>query len=135
MHKAGIGFLLLLSGCMSQSGVKPLRPLQIPISAYLQAAPEKRAGSLMYESNCLLFREDGTGATLMPIWPYGSTFNGTAVLFHEPGKADQRLMVAEELVLEGQSADWADLPADVYQPFQRQCSAQPFYVSKARPAN
>jgi hypothetical protein len=134
MRKAGIGLFLLLSGCW-HSGVKPLKPLAIPLSTYLQAAPEKRAGSLMYENDCLLFREDGTGATLMPIWPYGSSFNGTAVLFHEPGKADQRLMVAEELVLEGQSADWANLPAEFYQPFQRRCSAPPFYVSKARPAN
>lgn len=89
----------------------------------------------MYEGGCLLFREDRTTLRLLPIWPDGSSFNGTAVTFHRPAKADQPIIIGEEFVLEGQSVPWPALASSAYVPFHHQCAAQPFFVSKVRPAN
>lgn len=135
MRKASFGLMLLLAGCVQQPGIKPLRPLDIPTAAYQAVVTAALSGTLMYESNCLLFRDDTNGAILLPVWPTGSTFNGTSLIFHEPGKAEQRVMVAESFLMSGQPLQWATLGAPTYQPFQRQCGAQPFFVSKVRPAN
>jgi hypothetical protein len=135
MRKVGLMIAALLGGCSSPSTVKPLRPLQIPTAPYQRVASSAQTGSLMYEAGCLLFRDENSGALLLPVWPAGSTFNGTAVLFHEPGKADQRLMVAEEFHMDGQPLEWAALTDPAFEPFQRTCPYQPFFVSRLRPAD
>jgi hypothetical protein len=89
----------------------------------------------MYEGGCLLFREDQTKAHFLPVWPTGSIFNGTAVTFHQPGKADQPVLIGEELVIEGQPSAWSALSPPTYAPFKQQCTAQPFLVSRIHPAD
>jgi hypothetical protein len=137
MRNAGLLAILLLGGCMSsQPRVRPLRPLEIATAPYREVATAATTGSLMYEGGCLLFHEEETGALVLPVWPAGSTFNGTAVLFHHPGKMDQRIVVAEEFQMAGQPVDWATLAGAAYQPVQHQCGAyQPFFVSEVRPAD
>ena len=136
MRKAILSVFALLQACASNAnGVHPLRPLEIPTAPYQPMVTAAFAGSLMYESNCLLFRDEATGAYFMPVWPTGSSFNGTALLFHQPGRADQRLMVAEEFLMQGQPVQWSVLGGEHYAPFLHQCGAQPFYVSTIRPAN
>lgn len=138
MRKATLSVLALLQACATTStggGVHPLRPLEIATAPYQGIVTAALPGSLMYEGNCLLFRDEATKSYLMPVWPIGSTFNGTAVLFHQPGKADQRIMVAEEFLMEGQPLRWSTLSGETYAPFLHQCGVQPFYVSSARPAN
>lgn len=129
--------LLLLAGCVSHgSAIRPLRPLEIATAPYRQVETAALAGSLIYEGGCLLFRDAQSGAILMPVWPAGSTFNGTAVTFHEPAKTDQRVMVAEQFLMSGQPLQWAALDASTYQPLQRQCGGyQPFFVASVRPAD
>jgi hypothetical protein len=135
MRKAWLIVAVLLSGCFARHGIRPLRPLEIATAPYQDVSTESRAGSLMYEGGCLLFRDAANGAILMPVWPAGSTFNGTAVLFHEPGKADQRVIIAEQFLMEGQSLQWTTLRAGTYVPFKHQCNYQPFFVSSMRPAD
>jgi hypothetical protein len=137
MRKMILFLFPLLSGCVNSvnGGVHPLRPLEIAMAPYQPTVTAALAGSLMYEGNCLLFRDEATKAYLMPVWPYGSTFNGTALLFHQPGKSDQRIMVAEEFLMEGQPLQWSTLSGAAYVPFLRQCGMQPFFVSSVRPAN
>jgi hypothetical protein len=135
MRKAGLLIGILLGGCVSHGGVRPLRPLEIATAPYHQVATTALTGSLMYEGQCLLFRDEQSGALLMPVWPDGSTFNGTAVLFHQPGKADQRVMVAEEFRMDGQPLQWTTLLGETYEPFQRVCGIQPFFVTRVRPAD
>lgn len=137
MRKAGF-FLIctLLAGCAPRPLIRPLKPQEIALAPYHEVVTAALAGSLMYEGDCLLFRDEATKAYLMPVWPYGSTFNGTAVLFHQPGKAEQRIMVAEEFVMEGQPLEWPRLPQSYFVPFQRQCPGfQPFFVASVRPAD
>jgi hypothetical protein len=134
MRKATL-CLLMLPGACASGGVHPLRPLEIATAPYHQTVTAALVGSLTYESDCLLFRDEATGAYVMPVWPIGSRFNGTALLFHEPGKADQRIMIAEAVMLEGQPLPWSTLSGAPYEPFHRQCAARPFFVSSARPAN
>ena len=126
---------LLLAGCMHAHGIRPLRPLELATAPYLDRVVEARSGSLMYEGGCLLFRDERTKQRLLPIWPDGSTFNGTSVTFHQPAKDDQRIIVGEEVVVGGQSAAWPSLATLAYQPFRHQCGAQPFFVSSVRPAD
>jgi hypothetical protein len=135
MRKTGLLLISLLGGCMSHQGVRPLRPLEIPTAPYHELATIALTGSLEYEAGCLLFHDDETGGLLLPVWPTGSTFNGTALQFHKPGKADQRIMVAEEFQMAGQPLQWTTLGAPTYQQFQRQCGAAPFFVSATRQAN
>jgi hypothetical protein len=136
MRKVAPTLLLLLQACAtSRGGVHPLRPLEIPTAPYQGFVTAALPGSLMYEGNCLLFRDEATKAYLMPVWPIGSTFNGTAILVHQPGKADQRIMVAEEFLMEGQPLRWSALSGAAYAPFLQQCGVQPFFVSSVRPAN
>jgi len=135
MRKAWLMVAVLLGGCLARHGIRPLRPLEIATAPYQDIATEARSGSLMYEGGCLLFRDAETGAILMPVWPAGSTFNGTAVLFHEPAKADQRVIIAEQFLMGGQPLQWTTLRAGTYVPFQHQCNYQPFFVTSVRPAD
>jgi hypothetical protein len=121
---------------MNHGGIRPLRPLEIATAPYHEVATTAFTGSLMYEGGCLLFRDDASGAILLPVWPVGSIFNGSALLFHEPGKADQWVAIAQEFVMYGQPLAWPTLGAPVYQPFHQECGGyQPFFVSAVRPAN
>ena len=136
MRKMMLPAIALLEACsMNGNGVHPLRPLQIATAPYQSTVTAALAGSLMYEGNCLLFRDEETKTYVMPVWPYGSSFNGTGVLFHQPGKTDQRIMVAEEFLMEGQPLQWSTLSGRTYAPFLNQCGMQPFFVSSVRPAN
>jgi hypothetical protein len=135
MRKSGLVVLLVLGGCVQSRGVRPLRPLELATAPYLDAVTDARTGSLMYEGGCLLFRDDDSAARLLPVWPLGSVFNGTSVIFHQPAKSDQRIVVGEEFVMEGKVAGWPGLQGATYLPFQHQCAAQPFFVSKVRPAD
>ena len=90
-----------LGSCVSPS-VHSLKPLEIATAPYEGIPTEGLTGSLMYEGDCLLFRDEGNHLQLMPVWPDGSTFNGTSVTFHEPGKAEQRIIIGEEFRMEGQ---------------------------------
>jgi hypothetical protein len=136
MRKVEIAMVLALAGCAPQPLIRPLKPLEIALAPYQDVVTAALPGSLMYENNCLLFRDEASKAYLMPIWPVGSSFNGTAVLFHQPGKAEQHVLVAEEFVMEGQPLQWSRLSPTYYEPFQRQCSGvQPFFVTSVRPAN
>jgi hypothetical protein len=124
----------LLTGCVS-NGVPPLRPLEIATAPYRGITTTALTGTLMYEGGCLLFRDEGNRIQLMPVWPDGSSFNGTSVTFHEPGKAEQRIIVTEEVVLEGQPLQWSSLPGARIAVYQRQCGRQPFAVLHVHPAN
>jgi hypothetical protein len=125
---------LLVGGCASP-GVHPLRPLEIPTAPYNGIATAALTGSLMYEGGCLLFRDDNHRVQLVPVWPDGSTFNGTSVIFHEPGRADQRIVVGEEILLEGQPVQWSRVPGSRVVLHQRRCGREPFVVLGVRPAN
>ena len=81
------------------------------------------------------FRDHQNTAHLMPVWPEGSIFNGTSVIFHQPGKADQPVVIGEEFVMSGQPVMWSGLSGQIYSPFQHQCSAAPFMVASVRPAD
>ena len=138
MRLAGlIALALLQTSCATypRHGIRPLRPLELATAPYQEAVTASLTGTMMYESGCLLFRDDQTRAVLLPVWPTGSIFNGTAVIFHRPGKADQPLFVGEEFVMEGRPVQWPALAAFDYSPFAHQCAARPFLVSRVRPAN
>lgn len=137
MRKVGLLAVLMLGGCMSNHpAVRPLRPLEIATAPYQPLATTALTGTLMYEGDCLLFRNDQSGAILMPVWPAGSSFNGTALLYHLPGKSDQWVVVNQELLLKGQPIHWTTLEGAPYQPLHHQCGAYaPFFVSEIRPAD
>ena len=125
---------LLLAGCAS-TGVHPLRPLEIPTAPYTGITTAALTGSLMYEGGCLTFRDDDFRHRLVPVWPDGTVFNGTSVIFHEPGRADQRLVIGEEILLEGQPLQWGRVPGPRTALHQQQCGGEPFAVLGVRPAN
>jgi len=134
MRNAALVFLLL-SGCATTPGIRPLRPLELATGPYVQTAAEADVGSLMYEGGCLIF-SDGTEPTwLLPIWPDGTLFNGSLVTFHQPAKDEQRVAVGQEFVMEGQPVTWEQLPNARYASFRRQCRVRPFIVSSVRPAD
>ena len=136
MRKAGLVVFMALSACTHHPMVRPLRPLEIATAPYQDVATTALTGTLMYEGGCLLFRDEGSGAILMPVLPAGSSFNGTAISYHLPGKADQWVAVAEEVVLYGQPLQWRTLSGPDYQPVQNQCGAYPpYFVTRVRPAN
>src|SRR6476469_8364883 len=125
MRKAGLLALRLLSACTTTSGnrIRPLRPLELAVAPYRERVTATPTGTLMYEGGCLLFRDEAKPARLLPVWPIGSVFHGTSVIFHHPGKSDQRIVIGEEFVMEGQRGDWAALPPATFLPFQHQCGA------------
>lgn len=125
---------LLVGACAQNSGIRRLGPFEVATAPYADVVASAHAGSLMREGGCVLFRDDATGAHLLPVWPTGSDFNGESILFHEPGKSDQRVVIAQEFVMSGRPIAWTDLPAD-YAPFRQQCGSVPFLVSKVRPAD
>ena len=135
MRKEALLALVVLQGCASHTGVRPLRPLELATARYQDVSGTALTGSLLYEDGCLLFRDEESKTLLLPIWPAGSTFNGTSVIFHEPAKADQRLIIGEEIAIQGQAYAWSSLAHDYYQTFERQCSVGPFVVGHVRPAN
>lgn len=137
MRKAGLLLLLALGGCMhNEPKIRPLRPLEIATAPYQPMATTALAGSLMYEGGCLLFRDEGSGALLMPVWPAGSSFNGTSLTYHLPGKADQFVAVAQQELIYGQPLEWGKFGEGFYLPFEHQCGAYaPFFVTNVRPAN
>lgn len=136
MRKAGLIAVLMLGGCMNNGGIRPLRPLEIPTAPYHDVATTALTGSLMYEGDCLLFRDEQSRLLLLPVWPAGSLFNGTALLYHQPGKDDQWVAVSQEVLLYGQPLQWPTLGTPAYQPFHEDCGPyQPFFVTAVRPAN
>lgn len=81
MRKVGLLILLLLEGCMSDHPkIRPLRPLEIATAPYQDVATTVLTGTLMYEGDCLIFRDEKSRQLLTPVVPDGSTFNGS----HEP---------------------------------------------------
>lgn len=121
-------------GCASSlhHGIRPLRPLELATAPYEGTVTSSFNGSLMYENGCLLLRVD-RGGYVLPVWPDGSIFNGTSVIFHQPGKANQPVMVAQQVQIDGRPTPWTQLPG--YVPFEHQCEAEPFLVSSVRPAD
>ena len=134
LRRSALFSLLLLQACAG-NGVRPLRPLELATAPYEDIISSSVTGSLMHEGGCLIFRDEETKAHYVPVWPVGSVFNGTSVIFHEPAKADQRIVIGEEFLMEGRPAEWAEIANDYYDRFQRQCGAEPFFVSAVRPAN
>ena len=128
--------LLLLQACVSSSSVRPLRDYEIATGPYHELAAKHFVGSLMYEGRCLLFDGEGGSVRLLPIWPSGTRFEESLVTFHQPGKSDQRVVIGEEVRLDGVPAQWSELDSRLYAPFRQQCGwAQPFFVSGLAPAN
>ena len=127
--------LCLLPACAAnQAGIRPLRPLELATAPYQGTVTTAHTGSLMYEGGCLLFLDGRTGARLFPVWPQGSVFNGTSVIFHAPGKAEQPILVSQQFVMEGRPLPWRELLGG-YAPFEHQCATLPFMVSKVGPAD
>jgi hypothetical protein len=135
MKRLFIAAALVLGGCVSEHHLHPLRPLEIVTAPYYGSPTAGFTGSLMYEGDCLLFRGEGNHLQLMPVWPDGSTFNGTSVTFHEPGKAEQRIIVGEEFRMDGLPLHWANVPNPRAGVFARQCGREPFAVLGVHPAN
>ena len=137
MRRAGLVAIVMLAGCVSNHlAVRPLRPLEIATAPYQPLATTALSGSFMYEGGCLLFRDDESESLLMPVLPSGSSFNGNALLFHLPGKADQWLAVSQEVLIYGQPIQRQALIAPTYAPIEQQCGAYaPFFVNHVRPAN
>jgi hypothetical protein len=134
MKRALSALALVLGGCATHS-LHPLRPLEIPTAPYNGIPTAALTGSLMYEGGCLLFRDEGNRIQLMPVWPDGSSFNGTSVTFHEPGKTEQRIIVGEEFLMEGQPIQWGRVQNLRAPAFAEQCARQPFAILGVHPAN
>ena len=132
MRTAAIVAFLALGACVDRGGIRPLQPLEIPMIPYRDVAATTMTGSLMYEGGCLLFRDERSRALLLPVWPEGTRFSGTALFYHLPGKSDQMVAVAQELLLYGEPVRWDVL---AYRPFRGHCPYPPFFVSNVRPAD
>ena len=135
MRKAILVGLLMMSGACASNGVRPLRAYEIATGPYHAAVNEQIVGSLMYEGGCLLFVNEDRTRQLLPIWPTGTLFQESMVTFHQPAKADQRIIIGEEIRLDGEPADWSQLDADRYAPFRHQCPGEAFFVGAVAPAN
>lgn len=128
------GFAFLALGACAGGGVHPLKPLNLPTVPYVEgAAVEAIAGSLTFDDGCLLFRAKG-GERLLPLWPRGSVFNGTSLMFHRPGKTDRPLLVNEELLLSGERLPTTYVQAN-FADYAQRCGGVPFFVAKVRPAD
>ena len=126
--------LMLLVGCAS-GGVQPLKPLEIATEPYSGLGIANGTGTLAYEGNCLSFWDDEHKAMWVPVWPIGTTFNGTSIIFHRPGRADQPFVLGQEVQISGQPLDWPKVPGARAPLFARQCAGIPFAVADVRPAN
>ena len=135
MRKAAFLTILALGGCVSDHPrIRPLHPLEIATAPYDDVAGTPLTGTLMYEGGCLIFRDEKSRVLLTPVMPTGSSFNGSALLFHLPGKSDQWVAVNQEVLLYGEPISWSALADEA--PVQRQCGAfSPFFVSAVRPAD
>ena len=134
MRKFCLIGLLLLQGCAS-IGVRPLRPNELAIAPYREHGDQSFVGSLMYEGGCLLFEDEGKTVRVLPVWPTGSTFEESLITFHKPGKAEQRVMVGEEIRLQVELMDWPGAQDPRLAPFEHQCGSRPFFVTAMTPAN
>ena len=135
--KYGAVAAIALSGCATNrpNAYRPLRPLELATAPSSGVMTSAVTGSLSYEGGCLMIQPDESKAPVFPIWPQGSTFNGTSVIFHQPGKADQPLVIGQEARIEGRAMAWSALPDARYRPFEHQCGGSPFLVSGIRPAD
>lgn len=129
--------LAALTGCMANrpEPIRPVRALDIPRSAYDGNVVEQLTGTLAYEHECLMFRDDNGGPLLTPVWPEGSSFDGTSVKYHEPGRVEEPILIAQHFVMGGRRVAWRQLASPAYAPFQNQCRGAPFLVSAIRPAD
>lgn len=134
MRKVILVGLLLLAGCTS-TGIRSLRPNELATAPYQERGAQSLVGSLMYEGGCLLFENEDKTMRVLPVWPTGSTFEESLITFHQPGKAEQRVMVGEEIDLRGETLEWAAIPDRRLAPFEHQCGAKPFFVTAMSPAN
>lgn len=126
--------LVLLAGCAS-TGIRPLRPNELAVAPYHERGEESFVGSLMYEGGCLLFEDEGKTTRLLPVWPIGSTFEESLITFHQPAKAEQRVMVGQEIRLQGEALNWSSVQDGNLAPFEHQCGSKPFFVTAMAPAN
>jgi hypothetical protein len=134
MRKVGL-VVVLLAGACAAPAIRPLHPDEIAVAPYHSAVKEQLVGSLLYENGCLLFTNEDRSRQLLPVWPAGSEFQESMLTFHQPAKAEQRVIVGEEVRLDGEAGDWSQLDPRLYAPFRHQCAAQPFFVSDVTPAN
>jgi len=134
MRSFALVMLVLLQGCATQS-VRPLKPFEIATAPYRFGESKPILGTLMYEGGCLLFRTEGDSALVLPVWPTGTRFEESLVTFHEPGHADQRLVLGEEVRLATLPLEWAALGRERLEPFHHQCGAEPVFVTGVTPAN
>ena len=135
MNRFFVAAILTLTGCVGEHRLHPLRPLEIATVPYYGIATAGFTGSLMYEGDCLLFRDEANHLQLMPVWPDRSTFNGTSVTFHEPGKSEQRIIIGEEFRMEGRPLQWTNVKNPRAGIFAQQCAREPFAVLSVHPAN
>lgn len=135
MRKLALAAALVLGGCVSQGGIRPLLPYEIATLPYRTGNTTEQLGSLTYESGCLLFRPDDGGARLLPVWPEATTLEETMLTFHEPGKADERIVTGQEVVLDLIPLDWESLDPVRFARFRQQCDYQPVFVTDVAPAN
>jgi hypothetical protein len=124
----------LLAACVS-NGIQPLKPLEIATVGYSPTVTSSATGSLAYERGCLQFYDDSGKQILLPVWPDGTIFNGTSLVFHKPGRADQPIVLNQEFVLSGEPLPWSTVPSPRATEFQRQCGGTPFVVADVAPAN
>jgi hypothetical protein len=123
-----------LGACASTPApYRPLRPLALATMPYQWTSTTAATGSLLYEGGCLLFHDEDGSRLFLPVWPSGSSFNGEAVTMHTPGKTDQPVQVAQEVVLSGQTLA-LPLPPELA-PFEHQCGAPPMAVVAVKPAD
>ncbi len=126
--------LFVLASCATD-GIRPLRPYEIATSTYRDGDAQSYVGSLMYEDGCLLFRSEDGQTRLLPVWPTGSRFEESLLTFHQPAKAEQRLVTGEEVKIDGLPGHWSDLDQRRFAPFRHQCGSEPFFVTGVTPAN
>lgn len=134
MRKAILIGLITLQACATPE-VRLLHEDEVATAPYHYHGKEQMVGSLMHEGGCLLFTSHDHSRQVLPIWPDGTDFQEILLTFHQPGRADQRVIVGEEIRLDGETGDWAQLDPQRYAPFSHQCGSQPFFVSDVTPAN
>ena len=137
MRSLALILVTLVSGCASVGDprARPLKPLEVATAPYDPTVISERIGSLFYENGCLKFREQGSDEMLLPVWPTGSSFNGTSLTFHEPGKSDQLILIAQQFVIKGHDIPPAVMGAGSLAPFNHQCQAPEYMVAHVQPSD